>query len=123
MVVKVPEPEKTVLTNSEVEKFLNEAKTTNHRFYPIWVLALYIGMRSGELYALRWSDVDFDARTIAVGRSWNSKNGYTTTKNQKSRIVPISEELIGFLKALKLSQGKEEYVLPPLSEWTRGEAA
>lgn len=123
MVVKVPEPEKKVLTNAEVETFLKEAKITRHRFYPIWVVALYTGMRSGELYALKWSDVDFEAKTISVGRSWNSKNGYTSTKNQKSRIVPISEELLGFLKELKLRQGAEEFVLPHLAEWTRGDAA
>jgi integrase len=126
MVVKVPEPEKKVLTNSEVETFLREAKATHHNFYPIWVVALYTGMRSGELYALKWSDVDFEAKTISVSRSWNSKNGYSCTKNQKSRIVPISEELLAFLKAYKLQRGSgrnDEFVLPHLTEWTRGEAA
>ena len=32
--VKVPEPEKKVLTNAEVELFLREAQILNHRFYP-----------------------------------------------------------------------------------------
>ncbi len=123
MVVKVPEPDKKVLTNTEVETFLREARATNHRFYPIWVVALYTGMRSGELYALRWSDVHFERETIRVSRSWSSKNGYTTTKNQKSRIVPVSGELMGFLKRLKLESGGEEFVLPHLTEWTRGGAA
>jgi integrase len=123
MMVKVPETEKKVLTNSEVELFLNEAKATNHLFYPIWTVALFTGCRSGELYALRWSDIDLENRTISVSRSWNSKNGFTSTKNQKSRTVPISEELLQFLKELKLSRGGEEFVLPHLTEWTRGDAA
>lgn len=55
--VKVPEVEQKVLTNSEVEIFLREAKITNHRFYPMWALALMTGMRSGELFALRWIDM------------------------------------------------------------------
>ncbi len=123
MLIKVPETDKLVLTNLEVEAFLNEARASQHRFYPIWVVALFTGMRSGELYALRWSDVDLENATISVSRSWNSKNGFTSTKNQKSRIVPISFELMSFLKSLKLERGNEEFVLPHLNEWSRGEAA
>lgn len=121
--VKVPEPEKKVLTNAEVELFLREAQILNHRFYPIWVTALFTGMRSGELYALKWSDLDFETKTISVSKSWSSKNGYTSTKNQKSRVVPISEEFFKFLKELKVQRGTEEFVLPHLQEWTRGQAA
>ncbi len=98
-------------------------KITGHRFHPIWVLALFTGMRSGELYALRWSDVDFETRNIRVGRSWNKKNGFTPTKNQKHRVVPIGEELMTFLKELKLLRGNEEFVLPHLKEWACGDAA
>ncbi len=123
LMVKVPETPKKVLTNSEAETFLNQAKLTNHRFYPIWAMALFTGCRSGELYALKWSDVDMEARTISISRSWNSKNGFTSTKNQKSRMVPISDELMVFLKQVRLQKGKEEFVLPHLQEWTRGEAA
>lgn len=123
MLVKVPEGEKKVLTNQEVETFLSEAKATNHRFYPIWVVALFTGMRSGELYALKWSDLDFDAKTIGVSKSWSSKNGMTSTKNQKNRVVPISEELLQFLRELKVACGPEEFVLPHLQEWKRGQAA
>jgi len=123
LMVKVPETPKKVLTNSDAETFLSQAKLTNHRFYPIWALALFTGCRSGELYALKWSDVDMEARTISVSRSWSSKNGFTSTKNQKSRMVPISDELMVFLKQFKLQRGKEEFVLPHLQEWSRGEAA
>lgn len=123
MMVKVPESDKKVLTNKEVEVFLNEAKVTEHRFYPIWVVALFTGMRSGELYALKWSDIDLEGRIISVGRSWNSKNGFTSTKNQKTRVVPISEELLRFLKTLRIQTGSEEFALPHLIEWSRGSAA
>lgn len=123
MMVKVPETDKKVLTNSEVEILLKEAKSTSHRFYPIWVTALFTGLRSGELYALRWTDVDLEAGIISVSRSWSSKNGFTCTKNQKTRIVPISEDFLGFLKELKVQRGAEEFVLPHLTEWSRGDAA
>ena len=123
MMVKVPETEMKVLNGVEAQALLTQGKLTNHRFYPIWLVALFTGMRSGELVALRWSDVDFENLQITVSRSWNNKNGYTPTKNQKSRIVPIADELLVFLKQLRLQRGQEEYVLPQLHEWRRGDAA
>ncbi len=123
MMVKVPETEMKVLTNSEAQELLTQAKRVNHRFYPIWLTALFTGLRSGELISLKWSDIDFETRQINVVRSWNSKNGYTCTKSQKTRIVPISDELLVFFKQLKLQRGQEEFVLPQISEWKRGDAA
>ena len=123
MMIKVPEPEKKVLTNTEAQTFLREAKLTHHRFYPIWLMALFTGMRSGELYALRWTDIDLEGGIIHVSRSWSSKNGFTSTKNQKTRQVPISSELGRFLKEYGLQRSNEEFVLPHFSEWTRGDAA
>lgn len=121
--VKAPEVEQKVLTNSEVEIFLREAKITNHRFYPIWAMALMTGMRSGELVALKWTDIDFDAKTMSVSKQWTSRNGLTPTKTQRSRIVPISDDLSQFLKELRLRRGMEESVLPHLPEWEDGAQA
>jgi integrase len=125
IVIKVPESDKKVLTLQEVKRLLIESKHNDHRFYPIWVMALFTGMRSGELYAIRWSDVDLENKILHVGKSWSSKNGYTSTKNQKTRIVPISTELYEFLVEWKLKTYAlhDGFVLPHLSEWTRGDAA
>jgi integrase len=120
--VQVPEVEQLVLTNEEAKTFLREAKITQHRFYPIWAMALFTGMRSGELFALRWLDIDLDSRNISVKRQWTNKDGFTDTKTRKSRQVPISDELLSFLKELKL-QSRGEYVLPRSREWENGEQA
>jgi integrase len=122
--VRVPEALQKVLTPSEADLFLREARLANHRFYPVWVVALMTGMRSGELYALKWTDVDFDGRMISVSRAWNSKCGITPTKTRRSRVVPISDDLLAFLRECKLKHGADsEYVLPRLGEWTQGEQA
>lgn len=119
---KVPEADQKVLTSKEVEVFLREAKLTNHRFYPLWAFALMTGMRSGEMFALRWMDIDFEARLIRVSRQWTNKNGFGPTKTQKSRMVPISDDLLMFLKELKLQIGGE-FVMPRFPEWENGEQA
>ena len=120
----MPEAVQEVLTATEVDVFLREAMLSHHRFYPIWATALMTGMRSGELYALKWTDIDFEGRTILVSRAWNSKCGFTSTKTHRSRIVPISDEFIQFLRERKLKEGAEsEFVLPRLKEWKDGEQA
>lgn len=119
--VKAPETEQKVLTTSEAETFLREARLTGHRFYPIWALALMTGMRSGELFALTWNDVDLEGRTLRVSRQWTNKNGYGPTKTQRSRVVPISDDLKSFLVELKLQRAGEESVLPRFIEWENGE--
>ena len=81
--IKVAEVEQKVLTNSEVEIFIREARLCNHRFYPIWFVALTTGMRSGELMALTWNDIDFEAKIISVSKQWTSKSGFSTTKTQR----------------------------------------
>lgn len=121
--VRVAEVEQKVLTNKEVEIFLREAQMANHRFYSVWVVALMTGMRSGEMFALKWTDIDFEAQTIAVTKQWTSKNGFGPTKSRRSRVVPISEDLLSFLKELKLKSGDREFVLPRLNEWETGEQA
>lgn len=122
--VRVSEVIQKVFTTTEAEIFLREAKTLNHRFYPVWALALMTGMRSGEMFALKWTDIDFDSKTISVSKQWTSKNGLCPTKSRKSRIVPICEDLLQFLKELKLKRKLEdEFILPRLSEWQHGEQA
>lgn len=122
--VNVPEVDQKVLTKTEVGIFLQEAKLTDHRFYPIWAMALMTGMRSGELFALKWTDIDFDGKTISVSKQWTSKNGFGPTKTQRSRVVPISNALLKFLKELKIKSGNQsEFVLPQMPEWENGEQA
>lgn len=121
--VKVPEVDQKVLTSAEVAILLREAKLTQHRFFPMWFCALTTGMRSGELMALGWTDIDLEGRTIRVSKQWSNKGGFGPTKTQRVRIVPISDDLAKYLRELKLSRGNSEFVLPHIAEWENGEQA
>ena len=115
---------KKVLTEQQVRVFLNKAKELDWEWYPHWMLALYLGMRNGELYALTWDKVNFDTKQILVNLSWNNKDGEKCTKSGDDRIVPINEgELLPFLKKLKLENADSHYVLPRISKWDKGEQA
>jgi integrase len=122
--VRVPQVKQAVLSASEIEILLREAKAVRHRFYEVWALAILTGMRSGELFALTWQNVDFDGGKILVSQSWSSKNGIGPTKTAKNRIVPMSQELRKFLKELSHARrAGEPHVLPRLSEWEAGNQA
>ncbi len=55
------------LTLEQARHLLKEAR--GHRLEAFIVLALTTGMRHGEILALRWDDIDFEAGTISIRRS------------------------------------------------------
>lgn len=112
-----------VLDVQQIRKLLRVAKETNHRWYPVWALALLTGMRNGELYSLTWKDIDFERRIINVERSFNFKFGITkSTKSGYWRTVPISSDLLCLFEDLK-AFSKGDFVLPRLRQWRIGKQA
>lgn len=72
----------------------------------LWATALYAGLRRGELMALRWQDVDFDAGSIRVERGWDSAQGPIEPKSRAGRRrVPMAQPLRAHLPAHRLAQG------------------
>lgn len=60
----------------------------------IWAAAFYAGLRLGELRALQWGDVDFDAGVLRINRSWDAKEGMIDPKSAAGkRRVPIAAKL------------------------------
>lgn len=120
--VRTVETHQAVLNKNEIEIFLREAKSINHKFFYHWALALFTGMRSGELHALRWTDVDFVTGFITISKAWTRYNGEGPTKTAKNRVCPISIEQKKLLMELQTMTGKEEFVLPRQWEWDQGMA-
>lgn len=119
--VKVPESKKLVFNKTEINTLLDEARKQNHPYYNHWVLALLTGMRTGELYALQWSDIDFESGFISINKSWNSKNGFGPTKSTLNRVVPISKELERFLRHLKSKEiSPTAPILERHADWQSG---
>lgn len=116
---KLPE----ILSLDEIRLLLKVAKEQKHPWYEVWVMALYTGMRSGELYALRWKSIDFENQMIYVHENWTNITGYGPTKGRYWRAVPISDHMFNFLKELKLKTGSTEFVLPRFGAWEQGAQA
>ena len=65
--VKAPRPtpkEMRPLSKPEADRFLEAAR--GDRLEALYVLAVYTGMRRGELLGLKWADVDLDASPVIV---------------------------------------------------------
>lgn len=102
-----------------------EAKNLESEWYLIWCAAAYTGMRSGELFALTWRQIDFDNRKIIVDRMWASKDGYTDrTKNGGHRMIDLPAALALELHSnLPPNAAQSDFVLPQLRAWEKGEQA
>ncbi|MBM7571564.1 site-specific integrase [Aquibacillus albus] len=97
---KVRNKEKQVWNVDQVNHFIKVID--NHHTKIPYVLAIYTGMRRGEILGLKWSDVDLDKGKINIKRSlcFISKKGLTfkEPKTSKSkRQISISKQLIKML--------------------------
>lgn len=123
MKFKVGDKIQRVLTEEQACALLAKAKEQNWPWYPHYSLALYTGMRSGELYALRWENVDLEQRTILVNCAWNSKDGFKSTKSGDDRLIEIAPSLLPLLRELQACADGSPFVLPHLYQWQKGEQA
>jgi integrase len=72
----------------------------------VYVLALNLGMREGELLGLQWEAVDFTKRTIRVHQqvqpNVEGKLELMDTKSAKGhRLLPMTDDVVGALQAHK----------------------
>lgn len=131
-----------ILTKEQVRILLREGQFHTHPWYPIWVMAVQTGCRSGELLGIRAEDCSIVSKEqatiqdklpaekrnygfISVQRSWNKReNAYTCTKAKYWRNVPVSGELFWFIQGLLAhSFGKDQfgkYLLPHFPDWKQG---
>ena len=113
-----------ILSIDEIRKLLHASKTMKHEWHHVWALALLTGMRNGELFALKWKDVDFLNREINVEWSYNCRiKAIKSTKGGYWRTVPVSDELLALLNELKEKTGATDFVLPRVARWANGEQA
>jgi integrase len=123
MKFRVGDKIKRVLTEPQAEILLNRAKEYGWEWYPHVAMAIYTGMRNGELYALTWDKVNLDERTILIDSSWNSKDSFKSTKSGDDRIAEIALPLLSILRELKMKSADSNFVLPRITRWDQGQQA
>jgi integrase len=99
------------LTPEQEKQLLDEVQRTEkfHGLYLLYLLALRLGLRRGELLGLRWKDIDFDSRVLHVRQQvirLDTAIAITTPKTPTSRRdLPLAEDLLAMLREHKLRLG------------------
>jgi len=111
---RIPRQNIKPLDPEHARKFLETAKGS--RFEAIYVVALTLGMRRGEVLGLRWSDIDQEQRTLRVSQSMQriatgsdsgkkSELRASETKTDGSRrTIALPDSVVRSLKAHRVRQ-------------------
>ena len=95
---------------------------SGERLETAYSVALSLGLRRGEVLGLRWSDLDFDAKTITVAQALARVGGklqFIEPKSRESRrTIPLHDGLVAALKAHRRRQLEER--LAAGSRWQDG---
>lgn len=102
----------------EVALFLQALENVSEhelKYKAVVYVALFGGLRNGEIMGLNWDDLDEDERTISIHRTRYIKKGgiyEDVPKTQKSiREITLPDNVIALLKELKVQQMKEQLIL------------
>lgn len=99
------------LTTDQTRAFLAHVRQAEHRHWPLFTVAAYTGLRAGELYGLRWQDVDLTVGTLRVSQTVVQLPGgwaFGQPKTEKSaRPLPLVPEVVDALKATRKRQLEE----------------
>lgn len=113
----VPDP----LTRDEFVRLMDACY--NQQIRNFWSLAVYTGMRHGELCGLAWEDIDLKAGTLMVRRNHTLTKEFTLPKTDAGtdRVIHLIQPAIDVLKsqAEMTRLGKQHQVEVKLREYGR----
>ena len=93
------------LDDALISAFLKAVK--GHQFEDLFRVALFTGIREGEILGLCWDVVDLDKGTIHIIRQLQKISGewvLVTTKNSKGRTITLAPFVVQILRKVKHQQ-------------------
>jgi len=85
------------LTDEEEQRL---CATLNERDWLMVGVAAYTGMRQGEQFPMKWSQVDFENKVLTIPRS----------KHGESRVVYLTETVLTYFQRMLVLSGNSAYV-------------
>lgn len=107
---RVDRREVRALSASEVREFLRCVR--RDPFEALYVLAVTTGLRQGELFGLRWKDIDLRARKLSVQRAISEVNGRVEVSQPKTAKGRRRVELPGLAVEALREQRKRSRATP-----------
>lgn len=104
---RVEKKQVETLDAEDIGKFLAAIRGTKYE-YPLFV-AVFTGLRQGELLGLTWDCVDFERGLLLINKQHNRVKGdtefrFASLKNDKARVLTVADEVIDVLKLQKQRQ-------------------
>lgn len=96
--LKSEKTDRKPFTEEEIQKIIN----AEHPLRDFAVIALFTGMRTGELLALQWENVDFENKQIHINK--NRVLGRITTPKTGVRTIDMLPIVENALRSIQLSQ-------------------
>ena len=98
---------------------LNTLDESQYKYKVLTMLALFTGMRRGELMGLEWKDIDYEKRTIDIRRTSQYLPGKGIfTKEPKTelstRVITIPDTIVALLRDYQKRQASERRKLANL---------
>ena len=84
-----------VLTPLEMEDYLDAAERLG--YLPMFMLALTIGLRQGELIALKWSDLNVKDRTLTISEQRSVERRELIEYGSETRKITLASEMVDLL--------------------------
>ncbi|HAV7523021.1 TPA: site-specific integrase [Escherichia coli] len=87
------------LTHDEFIRFIDACH--HQQTKNLWSLAVYTGIRHGELISLAWEDIDLKAKTMTIRRNYTKLGEFTLPKTEAGtdRVIHLVQPAIETLKS------------------------
>jgi integrase len=110
---RVPRTEVAILTADQIRGLMRDLK--DRPVYPKVVLALFAGLRLGEVLALRWQSLDLDRKTATVRAALEETQAGLRFKTPKSesgvRTIVLPDIVVETLRAYRRQQQEQRLAL------------
>lgn len=105
----IPQPDRRFLSVAESRHLLEVAAPD--RLEGVFVAALGLGLRRGEVLGLKWDDIDFEKRLLRVARAVQRVDGQVRVVEPKTRrsrrVLPMPAMVVAALERQRARQAAE----------------
>lgn len=124
---KLPRVEKKdiqPLDDNQVSEFLKAVH--GHPYEYLYKIALFTGIREGEVLGLTWDCVDFQSNTLYINKQLQKSKKVggeyqlIPTKNGKARLITVAPSVMAALKRQKVKQAQAQLCAGPAWENKEG---